>query len=204
MQTEIEVKFLAVDHAALQRKLNELGATCTHPMRLMRRTVFDWPNFALESSVDGFLRVRDEGDKVTATYKQFNEALSIDGAKEIEITVNDYQKAVQLFEAVGMVAKSEQESRRETWELEDCEVVLDEWPWLKPYMEIEGPNVTAIQSVAKKLGLAWKDHITGSVTVAYRSEYDIPRQLSIAANPRMTFDEPLPAWMKKIRKQPAT
>lgn len=203
MQTEIEVKFLAVDHAAMHVKLAALGAVCTHPMRLMRRTVFDWPGFALEQAADGYLRVRDEGDKVTATYKQFNEALSIDGAKEVEITVGNYEQAIALFEAIGMVAKSMQESKRETWEIDDCEVVLDEWPWLKPFLEIEGPNQAAIKSVAQKLDLNWSDHVTGSVTVAYRSEYDIPRKLSIAKNPRIAFDDPVPDWMQKVRKTAA-
>jgi adenylate cyclase class 2 len=199
MQTEIEVKFLAVDHNQVRAALQKAGGRLEHPMRLMRRTVFDWPDSQLEKSVDGFLRVRDEGHRVSTTYKQFNEALSMDGAKEIETIVGDYDTMVQLYKAIGMVAKSEQESKRETWRLDDCEVVLDEWPWLKPYLEIEGPDQVAIKAAAKKLGLAWKDAVSGSVTVAYRSEYDIPRKLSIAANARIAFGDPVPEWMQKVK-----
>jgi adenylate cyclase, class 2 len=203
MQTELEVKFLAVDHAKLRSKLQAAGAVCTHPMRLMRRTVMDFEDDRLEKSADGFVRVRDEGDKVVATYKQYGEALAIDSAKEIETTVGDYETTIRLFEAIGLRAKSEQETKRENWQLDACEVVLDEWPWLKPYIEIEGPNEPAIQAVAKKLELDWEDHVTGSVTVAYRSEYDIPRKISIATNPRMAFDEPVPDWMQKAKKPAA-
>jgi adenylate cyclase, class 2 len=203
VQTELEVKFLAVDHAALQKKLKSLGADCTHPMRLMRRTVMDFEDGRLEKTVDGFVRVRDEGDKVVATYKQFGTALAIDSAQEIETIVGDYETTIRLFEAIGLRAKSEQETRRENWQLGDCEIVLDEWPWLKPYLEIEGPNQAVIKQAAEKLGLRWEDHVTGSVTVAYRSEYDIPRKVSIAINPRMAFDEPVPDWMQKAKRTAA-
>ena len=200
MQTEIEVKFLGVNHDDVRAKLQAIGAVCEQPMRLMRRTVMDFADMRLEKSVDGFVRVRDEGNKVEVTYKQFNQALSIDGAKEIAVVVDDYQRAIKLFEAIGLQAKSEQESKRENWRLGDCEIVLDEWPWLKPYIEIEGQTQDAIRELAEKLGFNWADAVTGSVTVAYRAEYDIPRQISIAKNPRIAFDEPIPEWMAKSRR----
>ena len=75
MNTEIEVKFIQVDHDAIRSQLRELGGTCTYLMRLMRRVVF--VNEALESR-HGWLRVRDEGDRVTVSYKQ-RDSLDIHG-----------------------------------------------------------------------------------------------------------------------------
>lgn len=49
MNTEIEVKFIQVDHDAIRSQLRELGGTCTYLMRLMRRVVF--VNEALENLV---------------------------------------------------------------------------------------------------------------------------------------------------------
>lgn len=201
MQTEIEVKFLDVDHAAVREALKKAGARCEQPMRLMRRAVFDWPGKMLEESVDGFIRVRDEGHQITMTYKVFNER-TVDGAGEVEVVINDYQKGIALLQAIGMVLKSEQESKRETWHLGECEVVLDEWPWLKPYIEIEGPSKAALQQTAAQLGFAWSDAVYGSVTSAYRSEYDIPDKLSIGEIPRIAFGEPLPKWLHTIRRKP--
>jgi len=200
MNIEIEVKFLDINHDDARRRLTRAGAKLEIPIRLMRRTVFDFPDSRLEKSVDGFLRVRDEGHRITTTYKQFNEALSIDGAKEIETVVGDYDAMIALYKAIGLVAKSEQESKRENWQLDDCEVVLDEWPWLKPYLEIEGPSEQALRAAAKKLGYDWKYAVSGSVTAAYRAEYDIPRKVSIAATPRIAFGEPVPTWLKKARR----
>src|SRR6266568_4360930 len=197
MQTEIEVKFLAVDHDAVRARLTTLGAMLEQPMRLMRRVVLDFPDGRLEKTADGFVRVRDEGHQTVLTYKQFAADLAIDSAKEIETTVGDFAATIKLLEAIGLQVKSEQESKRENWRLGDCEIVLDEWPWLKPYLEIEGPTEVAVRAAAEKLGLDWQEKVTGSVTVAYRAEYDIPRQLSIATNPRMVFGEPMPDWFKK-------
>lgn len=199
MQTEIEVKFLGINHDAMRARLQKAGAHLEQPMRLMRRTIFDWPDGRLEKSADAHVRVRDEGHRVTMTYKNYDLQLSVEGTKEVEITVNDFQAAVDLLQALGMVAKSQQESKRETWRLDDCEVVLDEWPWLKPFMEIEGPSQKSLKAVAKKLGLVWKDAISGSVTVAYRSEYNIPRVVGMGVNPRIAFGDPVPQWMQEIR-----
>lgn len=199
MQTEIEVKFLDIHHDNLRAKLKQLGARLDQPMRLMRRAVFDWPGGKLEESKDGFLRVRDEGHQITMTYKVFNER-TVDGAGEVELVIDDYQKAVALLEAIGMVVKSEQESRREAWHLDDCEIVLDEWPWIKPYIEIEGPSQNQLRLAAKKLGLQWGDAVFGSVTTAYRGEYDIPYHVSIGEQPVIAFGDPVPNWLQKLRR----
>jgi adenylate cyclase class 2 len=167
MKTEIEVKFLAVDHDDIRAKLAAIGATLETPMRLMRRVTID--SGAMKQK-DAFLRVRDEGNKVTMTYKQFD-ALSVDGAKEIEIEVSHFQDTVDLLAAAGLVQGSFQETRRETWKLRDTEILLDEWPWLKPYIEIEGESEAILRGVAAQLSLDWDDAVFGDVMVAYRAEY---------------------------------
>ena len=95
---------------------------------------------------------------------------------------------------------SEQESKRETWQIDDCEVVLDEWPWIDPYIEIEGPSKEALQHTAEKLGLSWDDAVYGSVTTAYRKHYDIPQDLSVGEIPRISFGEPLPDFLADRKK----
>ena len=81
MQSEIEVKFVNVSFDDMRTKLAALGGTCEQPMRLMRRVAIN--SEFMKTGKDAYLRVRDEGDKVTMTYKQFD-SLSVDGAKEIE------------------------------------------------------------------------------------------------------------------------
>jgi adenylate cyclase class 2 len=202
MQTEVEVKFLQVDHDDIRAKLKAAGAELEQPMRLMRRSLFDFEDKRLHKSWAHF-RVRDEGDKVTMTLKREKRdgATDAHGVQEVETTVGDYEIAVELFKELGLVMESQQESKRENWELDGCEVVLDEWPWLKPYIEVEGPTEEAIRSVAKKLGFDWDTQaFFGSVTVAYREEYALPDQVSIGFWPNITFDGPMPENLAKLKR----
>lgn len=167
MQTEIEAKFLNVDHNVVRRNLRELGGVCEQPMRLMRRVVFHSDDMEAKGA---FVRIRDEGYRVTMTYKQFD-ADVIDGAKEYEIEVSDFDTAIAILDAAGVAHDTFQESRRENWRLGDVEVMLDEWPWLAPYVEIEGPSEDQVTIVAESLGFAWEDAVFGGVANAYANQY---------------------------------
>lgn len=46
--------------------------------------------------------------------------------------------------------------------------MIDEWPWLKPFIEIEGETEEVIKATAEKLGLSWSDAVFGDVMVAYQ------------------------------------
>ena len=200
MQQEIEVKFLNVDFDDVRARLKKLGAVCEQPMRLMRRVVIDYPDRKMQATGDSWVRVRDEGDKVTLTFKKTTEH-EFGGAHEIETTVGDYQKTIDIFLAVGLVVHTTQETKRETWKIDGVEVVLDEWPWLNPYIEIEGLSEQAVKDVAQKLGYDWKDAVFGSVTTAYRHQYPaITKDEHISEIPEIKFDLPAPEWFLKGQK----
>jgi adenylate cyclase class 2 len=190
MKTEIEVKFLKVNFDVLREKLTQLGAKCVQPMRLMRRAIIEPPELARK---DAFVRVRDEGDKVTLTYKQFDDHEAFSGVQEIEVTVSDFDATVALLAKAGLPHKSFQESRRETWQLDGVEIVLDEWPWLSPYIEIEGQSEEGVRSAAAALGFDWADAVFGSVTAAYRVEYPEGDSRKLITLESVAFDAPVPA-----------
>ena len=189
MKTEIEVKFCDIDIDAMREILARAGAICEQPMRLMRRVIIETDKLAERGA---FIWVRDEGHRTTLTYKQFDEA-SLTGAKEIEVTVSDYESTVALLEQVDLLHKSFQESRRETWQLGAVEVVIDEWPHLNPFIEIEGNSEAEVKDAAKKLGFDWNDAVFGSVTEAYRHQYPNGNSKEVVNVARIAFDEPLPA-----------
>lgn len=194
MKTEIEVKFCDIDLDATREILARAGAVCEQPMRLMRRIIIETETLAQRH---GFVRVRDEGNRTTLTYKQFDEA-SLTGAKEIEVTVSDFDATVALLEQVDLVHKSFQESRRETWKLGDVEVVIDEWPHLNAYIEIEGESEEGVKRAAEKLGFGWVDAVFGSVTEVYQHQYPNGKAHELVNMPRIAFDEPLPAVISGI------
>jgi len=193
MNTEIEAKFINCDHKRIRHSLKELGATLKHPTRLMRRVIIDTPTMEKKNA---HLRIRDEGDKITATYKQFG-SKTIDGVKEIEINVSDFETTIALFAAAGLVQSSYQETRRETWQLGEVEVVLDLWPWLNPFIEIEGLDDTSVKEAASMLGFEWKNAVFGGVLEAYRAQYPLMSPSdTVASLPFVRFEDPLPDMLR--------
>lgn len=193
MKTEFEAKFVQVDIDKIRDTLQSSGAVLEQPMRLMRRVVIETPELRKK---DAFVRVRDEGHQTTLTYKQFD-SISIDGAKEFEVVVSDFWETVQLLEVAGLPYRSYQESKRETWRLGEGEVVLDVWPWLDPYVEIEGQDEMHVRSMSAQLGFDWKNAVFGGVMSAYCVQYPhLTADDTVAHLPKVAFDDPLPDLLK--------
>ncbi len=197
MQTEIEAKFLNVNHEKIRDKLKELGAECVQPMRLMRRKNYDFFDFRLEKGATGWVRVRDEGDKVTLAYKQLDDR-TLHGTKEVSVTVNSFDNSCYLLEAIGMEAQSYQETKRESWKLDGVEIELDEWPWIPTFVEIEAEGEQALEGVAKKLGLDLSTAVHGSVEIVYQQLYDVTEE-EVCHWPEILFT-PVPQWLEDRRR----
>lgn len=194
MKTEIEVKFLDVDFDEVRAKLMALGAVCEQPMRLMRRVIIDTPEMT-QNGRDAFIRLRDQGDKVTLTFKEFK-SQSLTGAEELEVVVGDFDMTLAILREGGLIHRSFQESKRETWKLHDTEVVLDEWPWLNHYIEIEADSEEAVRQAAKDLGFDWSDAVFGSADKAYRIQYPSTKGRGVIDVPEVRFGDPLPDIFK--------
>lgn len=197
MQTEIEAKFLNVDHDLIRAKLQELGATCGQPMRLMKRKNYDFPDGRLEK-VSGWVRLRDEGDKITLSYKQLNDR-TLHGTKEVSLVIDDFTAADSFLRAIGLDATSYQETKRESWRLDGVQIELDEWPWVQPFLEIEGSDEVVVRDAAERLGFSWERTVHGSVEVAYQAEYDAT-EAEIDHWQEITF-MPVPDWLEAKRKK---
>lgn len=198
MQTEIEAKFLQVDHDEIREKLKALGATLEQPMRLMRRRNYDFPGRTLEKEKTGWVRVRDEGDKCTLAYKQLNDR-TLHGTKEISVTVSSFEDTCLLLEQIGLEAQSYQETKRESWVLGDTQVEIDEWPWIKPFIEVEAPSEKELNAIVAKLGLDMQDAVHGSVEIAYQAEYDVTDE-EVDHWSEILFVQ-VPDWLEAKRKR---
>ena len=196
MQTEIEAKFLDIDPNSLREKLKALDAKLVYPERMMSRKVFDFPDHRLEKE-GAWIRVRNEGDKITLSYKKLVDR-SLHGTKEITVVVNDFDETCNLLLALGFKQDSFQETKREKWELENCEITIDTWPWIPTFVELEAPDEDIIKSLAEKLGLDWNKALHGSVEIAYQKYYDVTEE-EIDNWESITFI-PIPDWLKTKRK----
>ncbi|MGF7229465.1 MAG: class IV adenylate cyclase [Candidatus Saccharibacteria bacterium] len=197
MQTEIEAKFLNIDHDAMRAKLTSLGAYLERSDRLMRRQNYDFPDKRL-NALHAWARLRDEGDKITLTYKQLQDR-GLHGTKEVNIIVDSFEQADKLLQALGLSVHTYQETRRESWTLNGVQIELDQWPWIKPFLEIEGPTENSVRLTAKLLGLDWDVAVHGSVEIAYQAEYDVT-EAEIDAWPEILFT-PVPDDLEKKRRK---
>lgn len=197
MQSEIEAKYLDVNHDIIRTKLKKHGAVCVHPLRVTKRINFEYPDNRLNELKHAWLRLRDEGDKVTLAYKQLLDR-SLLGMKEVQVIVDDFDRAKEVLSAAGLVQKAYQEVKRESWELDGVQVELDEWPWVKPFVEVEASSEKDVWRVSKLLGLDIDNAKYGSVEIVYQSEYNVTEK-EINNWESITFI-PVPDWLMKKRK----
>lgn len=191
MKPEIEATFLDIDKDALRAKIAKQGGELIQKETLMRRVVF-------ATGPNSFARVRDEGNRITMTYKHVAD-LSLSGSQEICFNVDDYDKAIAFIKALGIAAKADQETLREEWLLDGVEITIDTWPWLPTYTELEGPSELAVKAVAAKLGFDMQDAHYGSVDEVYKLYYDVTNA-DINECPEIKFTDP-PAWLAAKRRE---
>lgn len=195
MDIEWEAKFLNIDKNKLREKLNSLGGKLVKPETLYKRAVFFLPKG--HEKEGGFLRVRDEGDKVTLSLK-----ITINGQietqKEIQLVVDNYDKARQLLVAIGCVEKAYQETKREIWQLGSTEIMLDEWPYLEPFVEIESSSEEAVKKTAEILGFTYNQAVFGAADQVISQKYGISEDVINNQVSRIVFNEPNPFldWKK--------
>ena len=192
MKAEIEAKFLNVDKENIRKLLKNIGAELVAPERLMNRAVFDGKRKS------EYYRVRNEGSQITMSFKR-EEKRSIEGMKEICLTVDNYDNAVEFLTSLAGKPKALQETYRESWVKDGVEIDIDTWPWIPSFIEIEGKSAEAVEEIADKLGLKMVDAKYGSVGIAYRQVFDVTDE-DINDMPEIKFTN-IPEWLEKRRKQ---
>ncbi len=150
MKTEFEVKILDIDVDEIVSKLESLGAEKIGEKE-QRRFVYDF-NPVKENS---WVRLRTDSQKTTLTIKEIQND-EIDGTKEIEIEVDDFESTNLLLEKLGYKHKAYQENKRISYILDGVEIEVDFWPLIPPYLEIEGQSVDEVKKMVRKLGYELK------------------------------------------------
>ncbi len=189
MYTEFEATFANVSQAEARKRLVKAGAKLVKPEFLMKRITFNLP-VGNELS-GGWLRVRDEGDQITMSLKIID-GKNITDQREICLKVDDFNQAVELLEFMGARRKAYQESRREIWHLNNVEICLDEWPYLEPFVEVEGQGEAEVKDVSQKLGFDYNQAQFGAVSLLYNKKYSLSEDEINNNIARITFDEPNP------------
>lgn len=185
METEYEATFLDIKKDTVRQKLKSIGAKLLKPEYLQKRVVFNLPK-GLEMQ-HTWLRVRDEGDKITMSLK-ITDAGKIENQKEICLEVDDFENAVELLELAGCQKKAYQENKREEWQCGECEITIDEWPFLEPFVEVEATSEQAVKAMTQKLGFDYSKALFCSVTAIYAKKYGLSDDIINNQTPKITFD----------------
>ncbi|MEI8360809.1 MAG: CYTH domain-containing protein [bacterium] len=170
MQIEYEATFYPIIKEDIRIRLGLAGAKIVKTEFLQKRCVFSLPTG--HEIVGGWLRVRDEGDKITMSLKVVD-GKKIENQKEICLKVNDFEQAVLMLESIGCINKAYQETRRELWNLNGVDVCIDEWPWLEPFVEIEGGSENVVKDASELLGFNYQSARFCSVDALYSEKYNI-------------------------------
>ena len=155
---EIEVKFLVKNLATIRRRLEQAGGMLSKPRTYERNIRFDTPWQALMQQ-GKLLRLRQD-TIARITFKGEPEERRPSEARireEIEMEVEDFDTAVAILEKVGFEQQQVYEKYRETFHLDQVEVLLDEMPFGN-FIELEGGE-GAIRLAADVLELDWDKRI---------------------------------------------
>lgn len=186
MNIEFEATFRDISIPSIQNRLKEIGAQLTKPRTFYKRYSFNL--LPAVQHTHSWARVRDEGDIVTMTIKDW-EGEGIEAQKELELVINDFQTGIAFLKRLGCIEKAYQETYREIWTVGDVHVMLDEWPFLEPFVEIEGPTEERVKEVSEQLGFEYSQALFGGVTLQYMDKYRISQDQIDNHTPRITFDK---------------
>jgi adenylate cyclase, class 2 len=164
--TEFEAKVLNVAPDEMAARIKRAGGVHVAE-RLMRRYVYD-----IRPGEQGrWIRLRDTGSEITLCVKEITSG-GIDGVRETEVGVNDFDTTHTLLERLGYEAKAYQENRRSSWVLDGVRLEIDAWPLIPPYLEIEGDDAEQVRATAERLAVPRAD-LTSENTTAVYARYGI-------------------------------
>ncbi len=189
MKIEYEATFPNINKNEIRERLKKAGAQLMRPEFLQKRSTFNLPKG--HEIKGGWLRVRDEGDKITLTLKIVGED-TIENQKEITLSVDNFNEAVEFLENIGCEKKSFQETKREIWKIDGAEIMVDEWPFLEPFAEIEGSSEDEVRKISEKIGFDFSKALFCSITTLYSQKYGLSHDFINNQIPEITFNEKNP------------
>ena len=132
MKTEYEVRILEIEKEEIVQLLEKLGAVKQGEYN-QKRYVYD-----LNPVQKGkWIRLRTNGNKTTLTYKDIV-SNTIDGTKEVEIVVDNFEDTNEFLNRIGFMARNYQENKRIQYILDDVELDIALGSFLQPLMEMLG------------------------------------------------------------------
>ena len=167
MEKEREVKILEIDEEKFIEKIMKCGAVKVDEF-LQRRFVYDLNPI----NPNKWIRLRTNGKRTTLTIKEIKDKNRIDGTEELEMTVEDFDRANEILNQLGYFHRNYQENYRKVYLLDGVEISIDSWPLIPSYVEIEGKTNDDVLNVLRLIG-EYGNEITFDVDTIYKDIYGI-------------------------------
>ena len=176
---EYEVKVLEIDKEEMQKKLKELNAELVEDV-FQRRYLYDFKPV----NPDKWIRLRTNGNTTTLTIKDVQSS-KIDGTKEMEIVVDDFNTTNEILNELGYQPRAIQENKRIKYNLNGVEVDIDTWPRIPTYLEVEGKNEEEVYKTLELLGIPKEKATALNTQTIYEEIYGI----DLTNEPLLSFDK---------------
>ena len=180
---ETEVKFYVRQIKRVEGRLQALGARLIQARVHEVNLRFDLPDGSLRRE-EKVLRLRQDTQTRLAYKGPSQQTDGVLSRVEFETAVDDFEAARDLLEALGYSVVATYEKYRSTYELGALHIMLDELPY-GDFVEIEGPDVTALQKVSEELGLDFSTAIPANYLILFERLCQVrelnPTQLTFPA-----------------------
>lgn len=186
MEVEYEARFLEINQNDLLQKIKANGGFLKQKLTLYKRSVFN-----LCDIKRGYVRVRDEGDKVTMTAKIYKDPKF---PEEYELQLKEgFENGQSFLRSLNLSEKAYHETMREKWSIpkgsgkELCEIAIDRVPGLPMYAEVECKTQADLNKSIKMLGLDKSKMRFGGYGKVYVEYYGMAENEINNIVPSLTF-----------------
>ena len=146
MPKEFEHAFYDFDKKEIISKIKDMKGTHKGTF-LFRVQILIHPHDAPGT----YIRVRDEGHRITLTYKYQGPTDKFQ--EEEEVNINDFDSGVNILLGIGCKKKYYYEKIREIWDIKNTEVIFDSNPGIIDKMEIESKTLKELKQMVKYFNL---------------------------------------------------
>lgn len=224
--TEFEINYFFVSPDSIRKTLTQIGASQVYPCLKQERYIYNIPDdinrVTFQNDITpylepgksqaiirllpygDYLRLRNEGNNtLTLSIKvHATSGRDMSEQKEAESVISEFESVFPLLKEHGFQCKNVQENYREKWQLDNtCSLTIDWWPYLEPYVEIEGDSEEIVRFWGNTLGFTDQEKAGkigstfGSVSHMYAITYGIAPQVMLDEE-YLTFDH-RPEWVNQ-------
>lgn len=172
MPKEYEYRFNDYNKKDIISKLKELGAKYYGTFKFRVMVFVDYNNS------EKYIRVRDEGHRITMTIKN---NLTDKFPIENEVIINDFDEGIKILLQLNCRKKYYYEKYREIWNYKNSEIIFDMNPGIPELMEVESSTKKELDILCKKLDLNISNYQGFSNNVMYSELFGItiPKTLDL-------------------------